>query len=111
MHHHPNVGFEVVRRMPGWEEAANAIKQHHEYFDGSGYPQQLKGSETTNGAQILAICDAFFSLTHERADRYQPRSLIRAMAEINACSGSQFCPFWVEIFNVVVKIQQMAGQL
>ncbi len=106
---HVHVGAGLLKRMMGWEPAAEIVQQHHEHFDGSGYPNKLKGEEICDGARIMLICDAFFAMTHSRPDRVNRRSIMRAVAEINASAGSQFCPYWVEQFNKVVKIQLMAG--
>ncbi|THB72142.1 MAG: HD domain-containing protein [Gammaproteobacteria bacterium] len=106
---HVYVGSGLLKRMMGWEPAAEIVEQHHEQFNGSGYPKQLVGEEICDGARIMLICDAFFAMTHSRPDRVNRKSIMRAVAEINASAGSQFCPFWVEQFNKVVKIQLMAG--
>lgn len=106
---HVQVGAGLLKRMMGWEPAADIVEQHHEHYDGSGYPNKLKGEEICDGARIMLICDAFFAMTHSRPDRVNRRSIMRAVAEINASAGSQFCPYWVEQFNKVVKIQLMAG--
>ncbi len=106
---HIDVAAGLMSRMMGWSPAADIIEQHHEQYNGSGYPNKLKGEEICDGARIMAICDAFYAMTHSRPDRVNRKSIMRAVAEINACSGSQFCPYWVEQFNKVVKIQLMAG--
>ncbi len=106
---HVDVAAGLMSRMMGWSPAAEIIEQHHEQYNGSGYPNRLKGEEICDGARIMAICDAFYAMTHSRPDRVSRKSIMRSVAEINACSGSQFCPYWVEQFNKVVKIQLMAG--
>ncbi len=106
---HIDVAAGLMYRMMGWSPAAEIIEQHHEHYNGTGYPNNLKGEEICDGARIMAICDAFYAMTHSRPDRVNRKSIMRAVAEINACSGSQFCPYWVEQFNKVIKIQLMAG--
>lgn len=106
---HPLIGAGVINRLNGWQEAADIVRQHHEHFDGKGYPDRLRKDEITDGARIIAICDAFYAMTHQRAYKVNRRSIVRAVAEINACAGTQFCPFWVEQFNKVIKIQHLAG--
>ncbi len=106
---HVYVGSGLLKRMMGWEPASEIVEQHHEHFNGTGYPNNLKGEEICDGARIMLICDAFYAMTHSRPDRVNRRSIMRAVAEINASAGSQFCPYWVEQFNKVVKIQLMAG--
>lgn len=91
-----------VRRMNGWQEAAEIIAQHHEMADGRGYPLGLKEADIVPGAKILAIVDAFEAITLKHAQRGAERSLLRAMAEINA-SDRQFSAEWIVHFNAVVR--------
>lgn len=108
---HPTWGMEFVRRMSQWQEAALIISQHHERFDGAGYPAGIAGAEIHIGARIIAILDAFYAIINSRADRAQRRSILRAVSEINACAGSQFCPVWVDYFNQVVREESREGLL
>jgi HD-GYP domain-containing protein (c-di-GMP phosphodiesterase class II) len=99
---HPALGAKVLERMSRWEEAAKMVAQHHERPSGKGYPRGLKEDEITPGAQLIAILDAFEAMTHDRADRPSRKSVMRAIAEINACVD-QFSRGWVKIFNRVVR--------
>jgi len=99
---HPLHAAGLLRRIPGWEAAAEMVAQHHETPDGRGYPEGLKGKAICPGAQILAIVDAFEAVTLKHSHRGQNRSLIRAIAEINACDD-QFSPQWIEPFNRVIR--------
>jgi HD-GYP domain-containing protein (c-di-GMP phosphodiesterase class II) len=108
---HPHWGMELVTRMHGWQEAGLIIQQHHERFDGQGYPAHIAGDAIHQGARILAILDAFYAIIHERADRARRRSILRGVSEINACAGSQFCPKWVDIFNQVIREESHEGLL
>lgn len=103
---HPSWAIENFNLMDGWEEAAWIVYQHHEKFDGTGYPEGTTGKEICHGAQILAICDAFYSIMN----RNRKRSVLRAIAEINACRGGHFAPEWVNIFNNVLTIERNAGR-
>lgn len=111
MRRHVAWGYDFLIRIPGWEEAAVIVLNHHERVDGGGYPNALKGKLIHPGAKILAIVDAFFSIINGRADRNQRRSIIRAMSEINAAAGSQFDSEWVSVFNEVIKIEAKSGLL
>jgi len=96
-------GVAFLSEMPHWAEARQFIHQHHERFDGMGYPQGLSGDEITDGAKILALIDAFEAMTHNRAhDVHLKRPMKRAIQEINLAGGSQFCPYWIEVFNKVM---------
>ena len=102
---HPVLGYEVLARLGGWDEAAAIVLQHQEREDGSGYPEGITGEWICAGAKILAICDAYFQLVNNYQDPDQKRAQIRAMAEINSAKGVLFDAGWVEIFNQVMKIQ------
>lgn len=99
---HPLLGAGLLERMPGWAAAAEMVRQHHEKPDGSGYPAGLAADAICPGAQILAIVDAFEAVMLKHGHRGRSRSLIRAIAEINACDD-QFAPEWIEPFNRVVR--------
>lgn len=99
---HPAHASGILARMQGWQEAAAIVFQHQEKSDGSGYPAKLRDAEICAGAKLLAIVDAFESITQKHANRGQGRSLLRAIAEINACDH-QFSPQWIAYFNAVVR--------
>jgi len=102
LHEHPNWGAELLGRMPGWAAATEMVRQHHEMPDGRGYPLGLKGDAICAGAKILAIIDAFEAVTLKHSDRGQSRSLVRAIAEVNACDN-QFDTEWIGPFNNVIR--------
>ncbi|MBW7903540.1 MAG: HD domain-containing protein [Rhodocyclaceae bacterium] len=102
LHSHPGYAAGLVQRMEGWEDAARMIAQHHEMPDGSGYPAGLKGDDICDGAKLLAIVDAFEAIILKHIHRGRNRSVLRAIAEINACD-KQFAPEWIEPFNRVIR--------
>lgn len=102
MHEHPSFAAGIAERMVGWHEAAEMIAEHHEMVDGRGYPQGLAEDRIVPGAKILAIVDAFESVTLKHSHRGEGRSLLRAVAEINA-SDKQFSAEWIEHFNQVIR--------
>lgn len=99
---HTVFGAGLLQRMEGWQEAAGIVLQHHEMPDGGGYPQGLKGDQITPGAKILAIVDTFEAVTLKHSQHGNYRSLVRAIAEINACDN-QFAPEWIAHFNAVIR--------
>ncbi|QKJ67189.1 HD domain-containing protein [Deefgea piscis] len=99
---HPAWGAGLTARMVGWQDAAQMIIQHHEKPNGSGYPNQLMHSEICDGAKILAIVDAFDAILLRHSHRGQQRSILRAIAEINA-SDRQFSAEWIAPFNQVIR--------
>lgn len=99
---HPGFGSGLLQRMAGWKTASEIVLQHHEMPDGGGYPRGLKSEQITPGAKILAIIDTFESVTLKHSQRGDTRSVVRAIAEINACDN-QFAPEWIISFNTVVR--------
>ena len=101
MRTHPDYAAGLLARMDGWGPAAEMVAQHHEMPDGLGYPNALKLKQICDGAKILAIVDAFEAVMLKHIHRGRNRSVLRAIAEINACDN-QFAPEWIEPFNQVI---------
>ena len=101
LHNHPGYAAGLLQRMAGWEGATEIVAQHHEMPDGQGYPRGIPGAEICDGAKVLAIVDAFESVMLKHAHRGKNRSVLRAIAEINACDN-QFSAEWIEPFNQVI---------
>jgi HD-GYP domain-containing protein (c-di-GMP phosphodiesterase class II) len=99
---HPGLAAGLLRRIPGWQGAAEMVAQHHEMPDGAGYPQALAGEAICPGARILSIVDAFEAVMLKHIHRGKNRSVLRAIAEINACDN-QFAPEWIAPFNAVIR--------
>ena len=99
---HPGLGAGLLDRMNGWKEASEMVRHHHEMLDGAGYPDKLKGNAICPGAKILAIVDAFEAVMLKHSTRGHKRSILRAIAEVNACNN-QFAPEWIDPFNSVIR--------
>lgn len=99
---HPGYAAGLLQRMPGWDLAAQIIAQHHETPDGTGYPLALKDADICEGARLLAIVDAFEAVMLKHIHRGKNRSVLRAVAEINACNN-QFSMEWIGPFNSVIR--------
>ena len=94
---HPVVGANIIKSVPFLEKAGELVLCHHERFDGQGYPNSIRGEEIPIGARIIAVADAFDTMTTDRAYR-QALPVDYAVKELNNCSGSQFCPMAVKAF-------------
>ena len=99
---HPGFGAGLLERMDGWGAATEMVRQHHEMWDGAGYPDGLSGDRICPGAKILAVVDAFEAVMLKHSTRGRKRSVLRAIAEVNACNN-QFAPEWIEPFNAVIR--------
>ncbi|MDR1350124.1 MAG: HD domain-containing protein [Zoogloeaceae bacterium] len=99
---HPGYGAGLLQRMPVWEGAAEMVAQHHEMPDGSGYPDNLRAERICPGAKLIAIVDAFESIMLKHSQHGKNRSVLRAIAEVNACNN-QFAPEWTLPFNTVIR--------
>lgn len=99
LHPHPRTAANLLNQLPQWAQAQRIILQHHERIDGQGYPLGEGGAHIHPGAKVLAIVDAFEAMTQVRSYRQHRRPVLHAVTEINAKSGSQFDPDWVDIFN------------
>ncbi len=97
MHEHPDHGYRLARAVPGLEETAKVIRQHHERYDGSGYPDGLARTEIRPEARILAVCDSWATMLSHR--RYQKlRTPEEAVAELRRARGRRFDPEMVDAF-------------
>ena len=86
---HPVRGLEMIRDIEFLGEALAGILHHHERLDGRGYPMGLSGTAIPEFARILAVADAFDSMTSTRSYR-GARSVEEALVELRRCTGSQF---------------------
>jgi HD-GYP domain-containing protein (c-di-GMP phosphodiesterase class II) len=94
---HPQHGYRMVSRISYLKPAAEIVYAHHEKWDGTGYPRQLKGAEIPVGARIFAITDVFDALRSRRPYK-EPWPLDQVIAEIEAGRGNHFDPECVEAF-------------
>lgn len=100
MRQHPLHGQAILREIKFLEGAARVVAQHHEKWDGSGYPMGLRGDEIDLNARIFAVADAFDAMISDRVYR-AGRSYAEAAAELEKCSSQQFDPNVVAAFHKV----------
>jgi len=109
MRQHPEIGAKILEDIPFLEEARELVLYHHERYDGKGYPEGLAGKDIPMGARLIAIADAFDTMTTDRA--YRPvLGIDYAISELYRCSGTQFCPVAVEAFISGLKTQKALAQ-
>jgi putative nucleotidyltransferase with HDIG domain len=97
MREHCARGYQMLRKIPFLAGAAEIVFCHQEHFDGTGYPNGLRGREIPVGARIFAVADTLDAITSDRPYR-QASDFDHAREEILRCSGSQFDPAVVEVF-------------
>lgn len=102
MKRHPAIGAPVVGRVPDLRGAAAGIRSHHERWDGTGYPDGLKGEKIPLAARIVAVADTFSAITSDRPYR-NAESIQDALAEIDRCSGTQFDPMVVRALHTYLE--------
>ncbi|HEY3216039.1 MAG TPA: HD domain-containing phosphohydrolase [Candidatus Eisenbacteria bacterium] len=97
---HPEAGAEMIRPLEPLGTVCDLVLSHHERWDGAGYPRGLKGSEIPLGARILAVVDAYESMTAGRPYR-TTCTLDQAIAELRRGAGNQFDP---EVVETLVRL-------
>jgi putative nucleotidyltransferase with HDIG domain len=105
--HHPLWGVEILETMPLLTQALDVVGGHHERYDGTGYPQRLRGEEIPLTARIFAAVDALDAMTHERA-----LPISQALEALSQEAGKQFDPRVVEATLKITKERwaQILGQ-
>ncbi len=99
---HVQIGHELVGHIGEMWEVAQVVLHHHERFDGTGYPNGLKGTQIPIGARVVAVTDAYCAMIAARS--YKPSySDLRARAELQRQSGTQFDPVVVRAFLRVLE--------
>jgi diguanylate cyclase (GGDEF)-like protein/putative nucleotidyltransferase with HDIG domain len=97
MKRHVEFGAKLLEPLRGTENIREMVGHHHEFFDGSGYPHGLAGGVIPMGARIIAIADAYDTITSERSYK-KARTPEEAFQELDRCCGAQFDPQLVQLF-------------
>jgi putative two-component system response regulator len=99
---HPEIGERLVRPLGFSSTVALAIRHHHEHWDGSGYPDALRGEEIPLASRIIALAEVFDAMTSERFD-HRRLSPAEAIDELQKQSGSRFDPGLVKEFLSIAE--------
>jgi len=97
MRKHPAAGEQILNRIPFLQAASVIVRHHHERFDGSGYPDGLKGEQIPLGDRLFALADTFDAMTSDRLYR-KALGFDAVRAEVERSSGTQFDPRVAELF-------------
>lgn len=100
---HPIYGEKIVRRVSGWDLVADIVRHHHENFDGSGYPDGLKGDQISIRAQIVGLVDVFSALIEDRP--YRPAMSVEQAVRLmeKEMVGTKFDPRLFRAFLNVLE--------
>lgn len=99
---HPKGGVDIIKPIKELKDIEPIILHHHERYDGTGYPDGLKGQEIPYIARILTIVDSFDAMTSDRPYK-KKRTYLQAIREIERCSGTQFDPYIAKVFISIIK--------
>ncbi len=102
MSDHPEHGAAILSRAKSLQKYIPAVRHHHEWFNGKGYPDGLRGEDIPLHAAIIAVADSFDAMTSSRPYK-NPRSREDALRELVRYSGIQFAPRIVEVFLEVIE--------
>ncbi|MDR3563955.1 MAG: HD-GYP domain-containing protein [Negativicutes bacterium] len=108
MRQHPVIGSRIVSKVKILQSIVDIVRHHHERFDGTGYPDGLRGDEISLGARIVSVADAFDAMTTARTYR-SAMGTDEAMEETRRCKASQFDPDVVEVFLALIDSRRSLG--
>ena len=94
---HTDLGAKILEPLQAMSRIRLMVRHHHEFYDGSGYPDRLEGEQIPHGARLISIADAYDTITSARAYK-KPRTPEDAFAELERCAANQFDPDMVRVF-------------
>jgi len=104
---HPQKAAEIIENIQSLQDLVPIILQHHEKYDGTGYPNQLKGEEIHYLARVLTVIDSFDAMTSIRP--YQQRkTFTQGLEELHRCSGKHFDPEIVKVFVDCIQAEYLS---
>jgi diguanylate cyclase (GGDEF)-like protein/putative nucleotidyltransferase with HDIG domain len=108
MKRHVEYGAKLLEPLRGTEEIRKMVAHHHEFFDGSGYPDGLAGNRIPLGARIISIADAYDTITSERTYK-KATAPEEAMVELGRCGSAQFDPDLLSVF--ISRLRELPSPL
>lgn len=103
---HTTAGFQICENAKFFPNAKYVVRYHHERYDGTGYPDGLKGNEIPESARVVAIADAFDAMNSDRVYR-KALSMDKIIEELRNGAGTQFDPNFVNIFIHLIETDQL----
>ncbi len=100
---HTELGAKILEPLETMSRIRLMVRHHHEYYDGSGYPERLQGEAIPYGSRVIAIADSYDTITSERSYK-KGRSPEEAFTELERCAATQFDPAIVRVF-----VEKMRG--
>jgi putative nucleotidyltransferase with HDIG domain len=104
MKSHTTLGDKLLSSLAAMERVREMVRHHHEFVDGSGYPDRLEGEQIPYGARLVAIADAYDTITSERTYK-KPRTSEDAFRELERCADNQFDRELVRRFIETIRRQ------
>jgi len=98
---HPTLGKQIIEQAPELTDVVPLVLHHQEHYDGSGYPERLRGDQIPLGARIIAAADAYHAIRSDRPYR-SGRTHQEATSELRRCSGRQFDPAVVDALIAIL---------
>ena len=116
MKSHVKFGAKILDPLAPLARIREMVLHHHEFFDGSGYPEALTGERIPLGARIIAVADAYDTITSDRTYK-KARNATDALAELERCANAQFDGAIVELFvrtmralpNPIIEVAATTG--
>jgi putative nucleotidyltransferase with HDIG domain len=106
---HATLGHRMLSRIRLWEDIAPIVHHHHEFYDGTGYPEGLAGDQIPLESRIILVADAFDAMIRGEGGR-RGRSLEEVLQEFRDGAGGQFDPEVVEAFAGLVERGEISAQ-
>jgi HD-GYP domain-containing protein (c-di-GMP phosphodiesterase class II) len=105
MRAHVRIGHDLLRSVPGMEQVADVILHHHEWYDGSGYPDGMRGEDIPVGSRVVAVVDAYSAMVTRRSYK-EAYTEEHARNELRRFAGTQFDPAVVDAFLRVLDLPE-----